>query len=196
MKPKRYIILFHPIGKEESVRIDFESDKTETEFYEKLKIEDYEIYQFIQEEFKYNMEESELEEEKIEFLSLKREKKTWFGFSKKVVSDLLILPKKEFYYPYQYGHYFYLFTKRKINKNNFENWLNLYFPERFSDFDETYAGLNKDQLELMDEDDYLVITNYDYQKEFGLIGNSKIIENLTEKLRKLNLKSFEEIKFN
>lgn len=194
MKFKRYIILFHPIGKEKSVRIDFESDKPATDFYEKLKIEGYKMYQFIQADFKYNMKESELEEKEIEYLPLEREKKVWFGFSKKMVSDLFISPKKGFFYPYQFGHYFYLFTKKKINKNDFENWLNLYFPKRFADFDKTYAGLKKEQLELMNEDDYFIITSHDSQKEFGLIGKNGLIEKLIEKLRHLNLKSFEEIK--
>lgn len=196
MKTKRFILLFHPTGKEKSIRIDFESDKPVTDFYEQLKIDGYEIYQFIQDDFKYNMEELELEEKKIEFGKLKREKKTWFGLSKEMVSDLLIYPKKDFFYPYQYGHYFYLYTKRKIEILEFETWLNSTFPYRFDDFDETHAGKNKSEIELMNNDDYLLVTNYDYQKEFGLVGNYRIIKELIEKLRMLKLKSFEEEKFN
>ena len=196
MKSKRFIILFHPIGNEKSVRIDFESENIETDIYEDLKIDNYEIYQFIQEEFKYNMEESELQKKGIKFESFKREKKTWFGLSKKIVSDLLIFPQKDFFYPYQYGHYFYLFTKSEVNRNEFEGWMNSKFPEKFADFDETYAGLNKAEIKLLNENDYLIITNHDYQSEFGVIGNSQIIAKLIERLKKLNLNSFEEEKLN
>lgn len=192
----RFVILLHPIKNEESVRIDFESDMLETEIYEELKIEGYQIYQFIQEDFKYNMEEYELVDKEIQFFSLKREKITWFGFSRKMMTDLLIPPQKTFFYPYQYGHYFYLFTKNNIEKNDFENWLDLHFPDRFLDFDDAYAGLRKDQIELINEDDYLLITNHSYQKEFGLIGNDRILEKLTEKLLELNIESFEKTKFN
>ena len=196
MNPKRFIILFHPIGKGKSTRVDFESIRKATELYEELKIEGYEIYQFIQDEFKYNMEESELEKHQIKFESLEREKKTWFGFSSKIVSDLLIHPQKGFFYPYQYGHYFYLYSKRKINILEFEAWLNSKFPYRFGDFDETHAGINKNEIELINEDDYLIITNHDYQEEFGLVGNYKIIEVLIKQLKGLNLQSFKEEEYN
>lgn len=196
MKPKRFIVLLHTIKKKRSVRIDFESNKIETDFYEELKMEGYQIYQFIQEEFKYNMEESELTENEIEFEVLKREKKTWFGLSKEIVTDLLIYPNEEFFYPYQYGHYFYLYTKKKVNISKFEKWMHSNFPYKFGDFDDTYAGLKKEEIELMNEGDYLLITNHDYQKEFGLIGNDYVIEALIERFRRLNLKSFEEIKYN
>jgi hypothetical protein len=35
----------------------------------------------------------------------------------------------------------------------------------------------------MNENDYLIITNYDYQKEFGVIANNKVIEQLISKLK-------------
>lgn len=196
MKQKEYIALLHPIGQINSFRIDFESEIEPKEIYQKLILEGYRIYQFIQEEFKYIMEENELAESGIEFHSLEREKKTWFGLSKNKVSDLLIFPKNGFFYPYQYGHYFYVFTKHKLEGKEFEKWLNDKFPKRFSDFDETYAGFNKDQVELMNRDDFLLITNHDYQKEFGLIGESEVIEKLLMKFRQMNLESYEEIQIN
>ena len=90
---KKFCTLLHPIEKNETIRIDFQTELSETDIYEKLKLSDYGIYQFIENDFQYNMEQSELDAENIEYHELKREKKTWFGFSKKTITDLLIKPK-------------------------------------------------------------------------------------------------------
>jgi hypothetical protein len=176
-------ILFHSIKTEESVQVIFLSPELETNIYETLQLNDYKIYQFIDYEFKYNMNESELNEKDIDFVSLEREKKIWFGLYRKKVADLLILPNDGFFYPYQFGHYLYLFTQRAVEKAEFEDWINSEFLNRFVDFDDTYAGLNKQDIQLMNENDYLIITNYDYQKEFGVIANNKVIEQLISKLK-------------
>ena len=136
------------------------------------------------------MEPSELEENDVKFKFLKREKKTWFGLSKKMVSDLLIYPKNGFYYPYQYGHYFYLYTKHDVKDLEFENWLNAQFPDRYGDFDETHAGINTKYVQLLNADDYLIVTNHDFQEEFGITGSININQQILKKLKDLNLSEY------
>ncbi|MFK7971735.1 MAG: hypothetical protein AB8F95_15320, partial [Bacteroidia bacterium] len=140
----------------------------------------------------FNMSEFELGKLQVPYFSFEREKKTWFGLSRKTVSDLLILPNEGFFYPYTYGHYFYLYTKQKIEKAAFENWIHSTFPNKYADFDYTYAGLNKGEIELMHKDDYLIITNHDFQDGFGVIGGSQILNTLIERLRRMELKAFDE----
>ena len=86
--------LLHPIEKNETIRIDFQTELLETDIYEKLKLSGYGIYQFIENDFQYNMEQSELDAENIQYHELKREKKSWFGLSKKTITDLLDLQQK------------------------------------------------------------------------------------------------------
>ena len=90
-------------------------------------------------------------------------------YQKKTVTDLLIMPSKHFYYPYQYGSYLYIFTKKDLNKNNFENWLNMEFPSRYGNIDETFAGFKN----LMSEEGFLIATNHDLQHQFGVMGKKK-----------------------
>lgn len=187
---KRFILLFHPLSTSEEVRIDFYSEKPATEFIELTKLEGYRMYQYIQSDYSYNMTIKELELRNIRFKKLSREKKTWFGLSKKTVTDLLIEPKNEFYYPYSYGHYLYIFTKKEINQSDLEKWLNKEFSNRFADIDETFAGFNSEFLNLMNEDDYLIATNHDYQNEFGLTGNVEIIEQVVSRFNEMNLEEY------
>ena len=178
--------LLHPIEKNETIRIDFQTELLETEIYEKLKLPDYGIYQFIENDFQYNMEQSELDADNIQYYELKREKKSWFGLSRKIVTDLLIKPKNGFYYPYQYGSYFYLFTKHKVNPSEFEKWISNVFPNRFADFDETFAiGFDND-IKLLNADDYILITNHDYQRDFGITANEIITDKLFGILKEQN----------
>jgi hypothetical protein len=179
---EKYIALFHQLSSDTSIRIDFESEFEETAVYEILKLEEYKVYQFIDHDFLYNMKTSELDEKKIKYTKLEREKKTWFGIGRKTVFDILIHPGNEFYYPYQYGHYFYLFTKAEIQENHFQEWLNENFPKRFADFDELVGYGKTNELKLLNPDDYVLITNHDYQKEFGVAASGKIIDKLTERL--------------
>jgi len=183
---KKICALLHPIENSETIRIDFQTELSETDIYEKLKLSDYGIYQFIENDFLYNMEQPELDAENIEYYKLKREKKTWFGLSKKLVTDLLIKPKNGFYYPYEYGHYFYLFTKHKINPTEFEKWINNAFPNRFADFDETYAIGFDNNFELLNADDYILITNHDYQRDFGISANEVISNKLLKILKEVD----------
>jgi len=138
---------------------------------------------------------AELESENIGFKKLNREKKTWFGLSKKTVTDLLIEQQNGFYYPYGYGNYLYLFSKQKIKLTDFENWLNKEFPSRFVDINETFAGFNSEFLNLMNEDDFVIATNHDYQEQFGLTGKAKIIEQILSKFNDLNLAEYETEKY-
>lgn len=178
MKLKKINILLHPIEKKETIRIDFKTELIETDIYEKLKLLGYEIYQYIQDDFKYNMEPPELDAKNIKYYKLYREKKSWFGLSKKNVIDLLIKPENGFYYPYQYGNYFYLFTKHKVSPSEFEKWINDLFPNKFADFDETFSTGFKKGFKLLNIDDYILITNHDYQRDFGILANEFIIDKL------------------
>ena len=191
IKMKQFILLFHPLSTTEEVRIDFKSEKPASDFIELTKLDGYNVYQYIQSDYSYNMPIEELELENIGFKKLYREKKTWFGLSKKTVTDLLIEPKTGFYYPYGYGNYLYIFTKKEIKQSEFEKWLNKEFPSRFADIDETFAGFNSEFLNLMNEDDYLIATNHDYQEQFGVSGKADIIDKIISKFEKANLNEFE-----
>ena len=118
-------------------------------------------------------------------------KRLGLAYQKKTVSDLLIAPKNRFFYPYQYGNYLYIFSKRKITKNEFKNWLNKEFPSQHADLDYTFAGFNSEYLKLMNTDDYIIVTCHDYQEQLGITGNSSVISELIERLNKLNLTELE-----
>ena len=194
-KMKQFILLFHPLSTSEEVRIDFKSEKPASDFIELTKLDGYKVYQYIQSDFTYNMPIAELESENIRFKKLYRGKKTWFGLSKKTVTDLLIEQQNGFYYPYGYGNNLYLFSKQEINQTDFENWLNKEFPSRFADIDETFAGFNSEFLNLMNQDDYVIATNHDYQEQFGLTGKAEIIEQIISKFNDLNLAEYETEKY-
>jgi len=189
----QFIIHFHSLKTNEKTRIDFKSEKPSSDFIEMAKLKGYCIYQYIQNDYTYNMSIPDLKNENVEFEILQREKKTWFGLSKKIITDFLIKPKKDFYYPYQYGHYLYIFTKKEIDKTEFENWLNKEFPNRFGDIDETFTDFDK----LLNKDDFLIATNHDYQYQFGVIGKRDLIERIisnykTEKLKDFEIESYDE----
>ena len=167
--------------------MDFKSSNPATDFIDLSKLEGYLMYQYIQGDNTYVMPMEKLERESVEFERLYREKKTWFGFSKKTVTDLLISPNQEFYYPHEFGNYLYLFSKYRRTKSEIENWLDKEFPSRFGDIDETFIGLT----ELLDEEDYLIATNYDLQNQLGLIGKGDIVDIIIEKFRNENLNEFE-----
>ena len=183
----QFILHFHSLESKEKTRIDFKSEKPATDFFELSKLDGYKLYQYIQSDYSYNMTIEDLGYKNIGYEILQREKKIWFGLSKKTISDILIKPKKGFYYPYQYGHYLYIFTKQEINKTELENWLNREFPSRFGNIDETFTGFEK----LLHEDDYLIATNHDLQHQFGVIGKRDIIEKVISKFKTKNLIDFE-----
>lgn len=191
MKKKHYIALFHPVGEEVKTRIDFESEIEETLVYELLKLEGYSIYQFILPDYQYVMSLDELGELGVKFKLFEKERKTWFGFSKKIEQELLIYPKDGFFYPYQYGSYFYLFSREEIKESDFHRWIEEQFPNRWFDFDDTLAGLNSKTIKLLHQSDYILVTNHDYQKEFGVVGSKEVCSTLTAKLRKAAFESFE-----
>ena len=167
--------------------MDFNSEKPATEFIELTKLDGYKMYQYIQSGNNYVMTAEELETKNIKFEKLFREVKTWFGLSKKNVTDFLIMPNRDFYYPHQFGSYLYIFTKENRTKTDFENWLNKEFPSRFGHIDETFSGLQN----LMDKDDYLIATNHDLQHQFGVIGKKSIVDQIISKFKNANLSEFE-----
>ncbi|MER2996652.1 hypothetical protein [Pontibacter populi] len=191
MKKKHYIALFHPVGEEVKTRIDFDSEIEETLVYELLKLDGYSIYQFILPDYQYVMSFDELSELGVKFKLFKKERKTWFGLSKKIEQELLIYPKDGFFYPYQYGSYFYLFSREEIKESDFIRWIEEQFPKRWVDFDDTLAGLNSKTIKLLHQSDYILVTNHDYQKEFGVVGSKEVCATLTAKLRQGAFESFE-----
>ena len=180
---KNFIALFHQLGSNKSFRIEFKSDIEEADVLNVVKLDEYKLYQLIHHDFLYNMEPSELDLEGIKYDRLYREKTSWFGLKRKPVSDILIHPHKDFLYPYQYGHYFYYYTKHKLEANQFKEWLNDEFPKRFDHFDEL-LGYNDNDLTLIYPDDYVLVTNHDYQKEFGIAASEEIVTNLIKQLNK------------
>jgi hypothetical protein len=187
-----YIVHLYSQERNKKIRLDFSSQKVASELIDLLKLSDYNIYQFILGENRYSMTESQLNEMENKYELLKRQKKSLFGLCKKTILDLLILPKSGFYFPYKFGNYLYLFTKKLIVPADFESWINIEFPNRFEDFDKVFAGLNSDPINLLDNEDYFIITNYDYQTEFGIIGKSKTIDLILDTFRKAEIKDFEE----
>ena len=183
----QFILSFHTLGSKIVTRMDFNSNKPATEYIELTKLDGYEMYQYIQSGNTYVMTEEKLVKANIQFEKLYRAKKTWFGLSEKTVTDLLILPNQEFYYPHEFGGYLYLFTKQKSTKADIENWLNKVFPSRFGNIDETFTGFEN----LMDEEDYLIATNHDLQHQFGVIGKKSKIEQIISKFKSAGLNEFE-----
>ncbi|WP_452227589.1 MULTISPECIES: hypothetical protein [unclassified Lacinutrix] len=179
----KFLLLFHNLGSKIFTQAEFKSNKSATEFIQLTKLDGYEMYQYIQSETTYVMTEEKLKNENILFEKLNREKKTWFGLSKKTVTDLLIMPNQEFYYPYGFGSYLYLFTKRKRTKTDIEDWLNKEFPSRFGHIDERFSGFEN----LMDDEDYLIATNHDLQHQFGIIGKKDKIDLIIAEFKKANL---------
>ena len=179
---KHFIAIFHGLFCKESTRIDFDSELDETAVYEKLKLEEYKIYQFIHHDFLFNMDIPELDIKDIDYDKLARKKRIWFGLGQKTVYDILIRPREGFYYPHQYGHYFYLFSKHRIDAGKFEDWLNANFPDRFGDYEDFLVNGISNDFNLLNPEDYLLITNHDFQKQFGVAGKKEIVERLIERL--------------
>ncbi|MDT0559542.1 hypothetical protein RM697_12835 [Ichthyenterobacterium sp. W332] len=182
-----FILNFKSLGSKLITRMDFNSEKPATEFIELTKLNGYKMYQYIQSGNNYVMTAEELEMKNIKFEKLLREVKTWFGLSKKTVTDFLIMPDKSFYYPYEFGSYLYIFTKQNRTKVDFENWLDKEFPSRFGHIDETFTGFEN----LMDDEDYLIATNHDLQHQFGVVGNKNIIDQIITEYKNANLREFE-----
>lgn len=189
--PKLHIALFHALGEVAKKRVDFKFDKPVTKIFEMLKLADYKLYQLIQSENMIAMPMIELENPKIKLGFMERVEKTWLGLNKPK-RDMLIFPNSDFYYPYNFGNYTYLFSKNEYTIQDIEIWINTQFPNRWSDLDNTYAGHNTLSIKLIDKDDYLIITNYDYQSEFGIIGKKSIIESLLVRFREMRLDDYEE----
>tara|TARA_Y100000815_G_scaffold271531_1_gene298300 strand:- start:824 stop:1414 length:591 start_codon:yes stop_codon:yes gene_type:complete len=186
-----YIFQFHRLGTKSKTRADFNSDYSAEKLIELLKIDGYKIYQFILNDFAHTMKIEELKEKKIPFSTFQKNKKTWFGFSSKIVHDILIKPSDGFFYPYQFGNYLYLFTKAEISEDQFINWYNHEFPNGYKDLDYTFAGFNSENLNLINEKDYLIISCHDYQEQLGFSANKSIISQIIEKLSTLKLSEFE-----
>ena len=182
-----FILLFKSLGSKIITRMDFKSEKPATEFIEKTKLDGYKMYQYIQSGNNYVMTAEELSSQNILFEKLSREVKTWFGLSKKTVMDFLIMPNKDFYYPYEFGSYLYIFTKQDRTKADFENWLNKEFPSRFGHIDETFTGFEN----LMNDEDYLIATNHDLQHQFGVVGNKSVIDQIIARFENAKLNEFE-----
>ncbi len=187
-----HIVLIHVHGQQDKYRLDFKTEIPITDIYERLKPKGYKIFQLILDDNLYVMPQSELIKHEIEFDKLVRIKKTWFGFGRKTVTDILIYPQADFYYPYEFGTYTYLFSKQDYSKEQFSDWLSKQFPKGWSDLDDTYAGLNTETVEMLNAQDFLLITNHDYQTEFGIIGNKSIIENILNTFRKMDLTEYKE----
>jgi len=188
-----YILHLHSIGNSISRRIDFKSDKSTTEFFEELRLQGYFLYQYITSDFTYNMDTKELDDLNIEYVTYEFQKRTWFGFGRKTVYDLLILPKDKFYYPYQFGNYFYLLTKDKISADSFINWLNNQFPNKFSDFNDYIGGDTTDSKELLNKSDIIIITLHDYQEELAITAHKVIVDELYHKIQSMELEKFDTI---
>ncbi len=186
---KRFVILLNPLITGSELRIDFQSESIATDFYDLSKLDEYKMYQYIQSDYTYITSIEELEQKNISFIKLEREEKTWFGLFKKKVTDILIEPTEGFYYPYSYGYYLYIFTKHKINKTEFEDWLNKKYLTK--GINESFTEIKSEFEDLMKKDDYLLVTNHDLQYHFGICGNENIIDQITSKFNKLNLNEFE-----
>jgi hypothetical protein len=179
---KKYTAIFNKLSENSYYDISFESNKEETDIYEFLKLDGYKLYQFIDHDFLYNMNTDELDKKGIIYSKILRVKKTWFGLIKKNIYDILIHPCQDFFYPYQYGHYFYLYTKKVLQVNDFKIWIDKNFVNRFADFDELVGSKKTNNLKLLNDDDYILITNHDYQTQFGIASKNKITESLVQKL--------------
>ena len=186
---KRFVILLNKISTKCETQINFVSEKTAIDFIQISKLDGYKIYQYIQNDYTYNMPIDELEQEDISFIKLFRKKKSFFGLLKKNIIDILIEPKDGFFYPYSYGYYFYIFTKHYIEKTIFEDWLNRIFLTK--NIEESFLEINSEFIDLMNEDDYLLVTNHDYQEYFGICGNENIINQIINKFKIINLSEFE-----
>ncbi len=186
---------FHSIGNSVSKRVDFKSEISPSEFYEELRLEGYYLYQYVTSDYTYNMEDKELDELGIEYVKFEFQKSTWLGLGKKTVYDLLILPNDKFYYPYQFGNYFYLLTKEKITGEIFMNWLNNEFPNRSSDFNDYIGGETTDSKKIRNESDIIIITLHDYQEESVITANKYTIDRLFDRLKDLELAEFTESKY-
>ena len=192
---KLHIALLHIIGQQDKYKLDFEIEISTTEIFEKLKLDDYKIYQLILNDNQYIMTHSELLGQGIKFDKLERIKKTWFGLGTKTVSDLLVYPQTKFYYPYEFGNYTYIYSKNDYSKEQINDWLLKQFPNISSDLDKTYAGFNTESIELLNPQDFLIITNHDYQTEFGVIGNKLTIDKILKILRQMDLNNYDEMKY-
>lgn len=191
MRNQHYIALIHPIEEEVKKRIDFNSEIKTQDIFEFLKLQDYKIYQYILSDYQYVMPLNELKERYITFDTFEKEVSTWFGLGKKVEKELLIYPKDGFYYPYGFGSYFYLYSKKDIQRDEFIEWMDDQFPNRFSDFDDTHAGINWDSIKLLHQSDYILVTNNDYQNEFGITAKKEICNLLKDRFEKANFEDME-----
>ena len=149
MKKQHYIALIHPIEEEVKRRIDFNSEITPRDIFEFLKLQDYKIYQYILPDYQFVMSLDEMKKRNIRFDTFEKEVSTWFGLGKKIEKELLIYPQEGFYFPYEFGSYFYLYSTKDVQRDEFIEWMDDQFPNRFADFDDTHAGINWDSVKLL-----------------------------------------------
>lgn len=191
LSKQHYIILIHPIEDELKTRVDFDTELGEEALYDYLKLEGYKVYQFIRSDFHYLMSNDELKALNVKFATFDKKVKTWFGLDSKIEQDLLIYPKEGFYYPYQYGWYLYLYSKADIGSDEFINWLNEQMPYTNKDFDNSYAGLNYKTLKPLHDDDYILVTSHDYQRDFGITASKEITKKLVDRIKEADFEALD-----
>jgi len=192
---KSHIALFHTLRHKEKSRVDYGTESLAEDIFEALRIDGYYIYQLILCDNTYVMPVESLIEMDVDFGKIRRTRKTWFGLSSKNTDDILVFPRTGFYYPYEWGTYTYIYTKNRYSTEQIDIWLKEQFPKHWVDLDCTHAGFNSETLKLIDSSDYLIVTNHDYQTEFGITGNKDTIGKLKSKFRGLDLDKYEEIKY-
>ena len=195
MKESNYIILLHDIGNKDSIRIDFKSKMEPLTFFQELKIDSHSITQFIKNEYAVEIDEFILDQDKIEYHAIPRMKKTWFGLHNKAVNDILIPETSKYFYPYVYGNFVYYFSQKKISKNDFIKWLTSNTTNPKFEFDAIYSATNNYRTKVLNEKDFVLVTNHNFQTEFGISGNTIILKQIVEKLKAMNLNNYEEERY-
>ena len=189
---KEFILLFHPLGSNETIQVSFRSKEPAVDFIELSKLEGYNMYQYILGDFTYNMPVEDLMKDEIRFTRILREQRSWWGLYKRKVTDILIEPRIGFYYPYEFGNYLYWFTKQEaVIESELLDWLNKQFPDRSTNIDDTFAGFNSHRLQMLHEDDYLIATDHDHQQQFGVAGRNEIINAILSRFKSSDLTEFE-----
>lgn len=196
MKKIEYIVMLHDLEKNNSLRIDFDSKKKPNNVIKGLRLKNYKLCQFIQNEYLVEISENELTEKKIRFDILPRTKRTWFGLSKKEVNDILIVQTNEFMYPYIYGHFVYYFSKHEIGKPEMQSWLSEITPNLFGGLDDIYSAMNNYSTKLINNDDYVIVTNHDHQNQFGISAISNILELIRVNIEGLEVDHIEYDEYN
>lgn len=191
MNRTNYIVLLHNLEESNSLKMDFESELQPNQLIKTLQIESCKLTQFIKHEYLVEISETELERNNIPIEKITRTKKTWFGLSSKNVNDILITTNSEFMYPHIFGNFVYFFSKSKIGKNELQDWLN----SNLSDLDGIYSAMNNYNTKLIQEDDYVIVTNYDTQTQFGISGGTEKLKQIRQIMTKIGLENISTEKY-